>query len=105
MEQSKGHRGNNVLTVLMQAKGISLQQAADEVGEHSAKLMKDLEDAKKRLPSWGARVDADVARYIHALEDWVIGNLEWSFESARYFGPSRDEVKKTRVVLLSPSCC
>jgi hypothetical protein len=105
MEQSKGLRGNNVLTVLMQAKGISLQQAADEVGEHSAKLMKDLEDAKKRLPSWGARVDTDVARYIRALEDWVIGNLEWSFETARYFGPTHDEVKKTRVVLLRPGHC
>ena len=105
MEQSKGHRGNNILTVLMQAKGISLQQAADEVGEHSTKLMKDLEDAKKRLPSWGACVDADVARYVRALEDWVIGNLEWSFETVRYFGPTHDEVKKTRVVFLRPSDC
>jgi hypothetical protein len=105
MEQSKGHHGNNVLTVLMQAKRISLQQAADEVGEHFAKLMKDLEDAKKRLPGWGARVDADVARYIGALEDWVIGNLEWSFETARYFGPTHNEVKKTRVVSLRSRRC
>lgn len=100
MEQSKGHRGNNILTVLMGAKGISLQQAANTVGEHSAKLMKDLNDAKKRLPSWGAPIDADVARYIRALEDWVIGNLEWSFKSPRYFGPTHDEVKKTRIVTL-----
>jgi len=100
MEQSKGHRGNNILTVLMEAKGISVQQAADVVGERSVKLMKDLNDSKKRLPSWGARVDADVARYIGALEDWIIGNLEWSFKSARYFGPTHDEVKKTRVVVL-----
>ena len=100
MEQSKGHRGNNILTVLMEAKQISLQQAADTVGEHSAKLMKDLNDAKERLPSWGARVDADVARYIRALEDWVIGNLEWSFKTVRYFGPTHDEVKKTRIVIL-----
>lgn len=100
MEQSKGHRGNNILTVLMKAKGISLQQAANVVGEHSAKLMKDLEDAKKCLPSWGTRVDTDVARYIRALEDWVIGNLEWSFKTVRYFGPTHDEIKKTRVVAL-----
>lgn len=84
----------------MEAKSISLQQAANTVGEHSAELMRDLNDAKKRLPSWGARVDADVARYIGALEDWVIGNLEWSFKTVRYFGPSHDEVKKTRVVAL-----
>ena len=89
----------------MREKGISLQQAADEVGERSAKLMKDLEDAKNRLPSWGVRVDADVARYICALEDWVIGNLEWSFETVRYFGPTHDEVRKTRVIFLSPSHC
>jgi hypothetical protein len=100
MEQSKGHRGNNILTVLMKAKGVSLQQAANIVGEHSKTLTKDLEEAKQRLPSWGARVDADVAHYIRALEDWVIGNLEWSFKTARYFGPTHDEVKKTRVVAL-----
>src|SRR5579872_2824274 len=100
MEQSKGHRGNNILTVLMKAKGIPLQHAANIVGEHSAKLMKNLEDAKKHLPSWGAHVDADVARYIGALEDWVIGNLEWSFKTVRYFGPTHDEVKKSRVVAL-----
>jgi len=100
MEQSKGHRGNNILTVLMKAKGISLQQAANIVGEHSAKLMKDLEHARERLPSWGARVDADVTRYIRALEDWVIGNLEWSFKTVRYFGPTHEQVKKTRVVSL-----
>lgn len=100
MEQCKGHRGNNILTVLMKAKGITLQQAANTVGEHSSKLMKDLEDAKERLPGWGARVDAETARYIRALEDWVIGNLEWSFRTVRYFGPTYDEVKKTRVVAL-----
>lgn len=100
MEQSKGHRGNNILTVLMKAKQISLQQAANTVGKHSVKLMKDLNEAKKRLPSWGARVDSDVARYICALEDWVIGNLEWSFKTVRYFGPTHDEVKKTRTVAL-----
>ena len=105
MEQSKGHRGNNILTVLMGAKGISLQQAANTVGEHSAKLMKDLNDAKKRLPSWGAPVDADVARYIRALEDWVIGNLEWSFKTVRYFGPTHEEVKKTRIVALRSRHC
>lgn len=100
MEQSKGHRGNNILTVLMEAKGISLQDAVNTVGEHSVKLMKDLNDAKKRLPSWGAQLDADVASYIRALEDWVIGNLEWSFKTDRYFGPTHNEVKKTRIVAL-----
>jgi hypothetical protein len=100
VEQSKGHRGNNILTVLMNAEGISLQQAANTVGDHFAKLMKDLEDAKKRLPSWGVPVDADVARYVRALEDWIIGNLEWSFKTVRYFGSAHEEVKKTRVVAL-----
>jgi len=84
----------------MEAKGISLQEAANTVGKHSAELVKDLNDAKMCLPSWGVRVDADVARYIGALEDWVIGNLEWSFKTVRYFGPGHDEVKKTRVVAL-----
>ena len=58
---------------------------------------------KKRLPAWGPHVDAGVAAYVTAMEYWVVGNLEWSFETQRYFGPGHAEIKRTRVVRLRPA--
>lgn len=87
MEQAKGHTGNNIVTVLMQEKNIDIQAASDYVGVYFAELMTRFVTDKKRLPSWGASVDANVALYVSAMEHWVSGNLQvciWllSFESA-----------------------
>ena len=35
------------------------------------------------------------------MECWVIGNIEWSFATNRYFGENGSEVKATLVVDLS----
>ena len=37
-----------------------------------------------------------------AMEHWVIGNLEWSFETNRYFGAEHARVKESLVVVLLP---
>ena len=95
-----GHTGNNIITVLMTHKGLGLQEAANYIGEHWKTLVKTYLDAKKSLPSWGAKIDHEVAQYTMALESWVIGNLNWSFESLRYFGSTRHEVRRTLVVRL-----
>ena len=102
MEQSKGIGGNNIVTVLMQEKKIDVQAASDLVGEHFQQLITQFTENKPKLPSWGPEVDASVAAYVNALEHWIIGNLVWSFETIRYFGPHYQEVKRTRVVKLRP---
>jgi len=103
MEQAKGHSGNNILTVLCHEKNIDIQAAADEVGVYFGQLMDRFMVDKARLPSFGSALDASVARYVDALGDWVVGNLEWSFDTARYFGAEHAEIKKTLVVTLRPS--
>ncbi|EIW84218.1 terpenoid synthase [Coniophora puteana RWD-64-598 SS2] len=100
MEQAKGHTGNNVVTVLMQEHGIDLQAAADRVGEVFGQLMEHYTSGSRSLPTWGGKVDADAARFLEAAGQWVVGNLEWSFETPRYFGPDHDEVRDTHRVLL-----
>ncbi|OBZ72733.1 Linoleate 10R-lipoxygenase COP4 [Grifola frondosa] len=102
MEQAKGIHGNNIVTVLMRQKNIDLQAASDLVGEHFGRLMTRFTEGKNRLPRWGGEVDAAVANYVTAMDHWIIGNLEWSFETQRYFGASHAYVKETRVVMLSP---
>lgn len=102
MEQSRGISGNNIVTVLMQEKNIDLQAASDIVGERFRELMDKFTENKKKLPSWGLSTDVSVAAYVQAMEHWIIGNLEWSFETTRYFGPHYRDVKRTRVVNLRP---
>ncbi|KAE9408444.1 terpenoid synthase [Gymnopus androsaceus JB14] len=83
MEQCRGISGNNVVTVLMADRNIDIQTASDTVGTYFEELMDRYLDARKRLPSWG--------------------NLDWSFETQRYFGSRFMEVKESRIVHLTPS--
>jgi hypothetical protein len=102
MEQAKGHTGNNIVTVLMKAQGCDLQTASDSIGARYAELMERYLADRERLPPFGPQLDADVRRYVRAMENWPIGNLEWSFETNRYFGPFHDEIRRTRLVVLAP---
>lgn len=61
MEQAMGHTTNNVLTVLMREKGMTLQEAADYVGYHFKELVDKFESGKSRLPSFGTYLDEIVA--------------------------------------------
>ncbi|KAF9060477.1 isoprenoid synthase domain-containing protein [Rhodocollybia butyracea] len=102
MEQSKGISGNNIVTVLMKAKNIDLQAACDHVGTYFNELMDRYVDARARMPSWGPEIDASVAQYLDATAHWIRGNVDWSFESQRYFGSRTLEVRDTRIVHLTP---
>ncbi|KAG7085298.1 Sesquiterpene synthase 10 [Marasmius oreades] len=105
MEQAKGIGGNNIITVLMKHKNMSLQSACDYVGLYCEELVNRYLSAKARLPSWGSsKLDGDVARYAEACGHWVKGNLDWSFETIRYFGTAPYEVKRTRLVTLRRPC-
>ncbi|KAH9910892.1 terpenoid synthase [Fomitopsis serialis] len=101
-EQAMGHAGSNFLTVLMKSKHCDLQTSADHLGAHFKQLMDDFQVDKTRLPSWGPQTDAVVTRFVVAMEIWVVGNCEWSFETPRYFGAQREQVKRTRDVELYP---
>ena len=103
MEQARGIGGNNIVSVLMQEKKIGLQAASDRIGQHFETLMSRFVETKAQLPSFGsAAVDDAVSKYVAAMEHWVIGNLEWSFETNRYFGAEHARVKESLVVVLLP---
>ncbi|EAU85540.1 hypothetical protein CC1G_06441 [Coprinopsis cinerea okayama7 len=102
MEQAKGHTGNNVVTVLMKEKDLSLQEASDYIGRECEKQMRDYLEAKSQLLQ-STDLPQEAVRYIEALGYWMVGNLVWSFESQRYFGAQHERVKATHVVHLRPS--
>ncbi|KAI5116915.1 hypothetical protein M0805_002120 [Coniferiporia weirii] len=101
MEQSrKGHSCANVVTVIMKEKGFTLQQAVDYAGAEFQALLGQFATDKEALPSFGAAVDADLRNYIFGLENWIVGNLMFSFDTPRYLGEERKEVEKTLIVKL-----
>ncbi|TFY71414.1 hypothetical protein EVG20_g1594 [Dentipellis fragilis] len=102
MEQAKGLAGNNFLTVLMETQNMTIQEASDYTGRQYQKLMDGFVADKAQLRSFGADVDKNVMTYIESMQHWPIGNLVWSFETPRYFGAAREQILKTRVVVLKP---
>ena len=98
MEQAKGLAGNNIVTVFMESMNLPLQQSVNLVGRKFEELISEFMVDKSRLRSFGSSVDKDVQKYIFSLENAVVGNLIWSFESKRYFGTRRHEIQRTLVV-------
>ena len=84
----------------MKHKGYTLQQAADHVGEVFTGLVGRLVQARQNFPRFGQEIDSAVSKYIDAVEVWVVGFIDWSFVTDRYFGQMGEEVKKTRIVKL-----
>ncbi|EEB98168.1 hypothetical protein MPER_02372, partial [Moniliophthora perniciosa FA553] len=76
MEQAKGIGGNNIVTVLMKNKGMSLQAASDYVGNYCQALVDRYLSAVESLPSYGsADLDEAVARICRGLGvPWMSGN-------------------------------
>ena len=102
MEQAReGHSCSNIVTVIMKEKRLSLQDTVDFAGAEFAALLHSFAADKRRLPSFGTQTDKDVARFIDALETWIVGNIRWSFSTMRYFGRDHEEVQRTLVVKLA----
>jgi hypothetical protein len=104
MEQAQGQGGTNVLSVLMFHKKMDLQAASDYVGVLFDQAMDLFVTSKALLPSWGPLVDPGVVALVEGLGQYIVANIEFSFETERYFGSERQEVRRTRVVTVqSPS--
>ncbi|KAH9917528.1 isoprenoid synthase domain-containing protein [Amylocystis lapponica] len=102
VEQSRGDE-HNMIAVLVREYGYTLQQAVDFVGNLCVGTIERFEKERLAVPSWGAEIDRDVAAYIEGLQNWIVGSLNWSFESMRYFGARNAEIRRELVVKLTPA--
>jgi hypothetical protein len=91
-----------MICVVMLEQQLDLQSAVDFVGELCKQSIDRFNKDRKLIPSWGDKIDKDIAVYVRGLADWIVGSLHWSFDSTRYFQNSGREIKKTRVVNLLP---
>ncbi|EAU88892.1 hypothetical protein CC1G_12294 [Coprinopsis cinerea okayama7 len=99
VEQSKGDT-HNMIIILMEHHGHTLQSAVDYVGSLCQQTINTFCENKQQLPSWGPEIDDMVAKYVQGLEDWIVGSLHWSFQTRRYFGDEGQEIKQHRLVKL-----
>jgi len=101
VEQSRGDT-HNMIVILMNYHGHTLQSAIDFVGELCRQTIDAFVENRKLLPSWGPNIDNMVDGYVQGLQDWITGSLHWSFMTKRYFQERGAEVKRTRFVKLLP---
>ncbi|KAH8806499.1 terpenoid synthase [Flagelloscypha sp. PMI_526] len=98
MEVEKGHIGGNVISVLRRTKAFDLQQASDFVGLYCDGLVDTFCKKRESISSFEPTVERDIQLYIDALSCWMRGNLDWCFESERYFGTEVKRVSQDRLV-------
>lgn len=99
VEQARGD-SHNMITVVMRRDKLNLQEAVDSVGALCNASIDRFEQDRHRLPSWGPAIDCAVATYVQGLQDWMVGALHWSFDTARYLGDDGAAIKKHRIVTL-----
>lgn len=96
-EIRSGEGTHNLVFVVQHAFELSLQGAVDQVAEmHDAEVRLFLE-LERQLPTFGADLDAEIARYVGALRARIRGNLDWTLRSARYHAGSLEEVMTSTV--------
>lgn len=86
----------------MRERRLDLQGAMDHLGQRYHRLRDAFFDHMHDIPSWSPEIDADVKEYLVEMGRWVTGNMYWSFESERYFGPHGLEIREHRNVILLP---
>jgi hypothetical protein len=79
---------HNLVIVLRQEYHLSVQEAVAQAARLFNARMREYVELERRLPSLGVESDARLQRYLAGLRCWVRGNMDWSYESARY-GKSR----------------
>jgi hypothetical protein len=72
VEQSRGDT-HNMIVILMQQQGHTLQSAVDFVGDLCEHSIKSFSSNREKIPSWGPEIDDMVRRYVQGLQDWIVG--------------------------------
>jgi len=101
-EQAAGHGGHNILTVVMNEKGVDLNGALEWLAEYNDTVLSRFQAQYRMLPSWGPDLDPTVKTFVERLAFFIRGHDSWSFESERYFGPKGPEIQKLREVTMFP---
>ncbi|KAF4961243.1 hypothetical protein FGADI_480 [Fusarium gaditjirri] len=87
---------------LLKAKGLSTQQAINEVGVMINDCYKRYYRALSELPCFGEEADRALLGFLEVEKNHALGSLLWSYKTGRYFKSKEDgaRVRKTRELLI-----
>ncbi|KAJ4161909.1 hypothetical protein NW765_009996 [Fusarium oxysporum] len=87
---------------LLKAKGLSTQQAINEVGVMINDCYRRYYRALSELPCFGEEADRALLGYLEVEKNHALGSLLWSYKTGRYFKSKEDgaRVRKTRELLI-----
>jgi len=81
--QSRDDADHNLVTVVMNEKGLSLQETYDWIGRYHDDVADEFLRLYKDLPSFpdeSEQVNREIREYVYGLGNWVRTNERWSFE-------------------------
>lgn len=91
---------DNLVTVLMSQKQITLQAAMDQA---VAAMRACMQSFVTLAGSGGAAAAGrNEQRYVQGLRDWIVGWAHWIYETNRYFLENAEDVKAFGWVFLLP---
>ena len=91
-----------MFSFLQRTRGMSMQEAADYSGVIWLGLLDKFREGQQEIRSFGPEVDKMVKTYFRGIENWIVGNIHWSYDCHRYFGVRGQEVKATKTAKLGP---
>ncbi|KAH8844670.1 hypothetical protein MCOR27_011710 [Pyricularia oryzae] len=92
----------NLINILRFSKGLTLQEAVDEMGRMITERYRIWYRALADMPSWGHKLDAEVLRYLDGCRRVALGSLIWSFHTGRYFKDAEGELVREEQKLWIP---
>ncbi|MBD2773803.1 terpene synthase family protein [Iningainema tapete] len=82
-EMASGHITNIVL-VLCNQQQISLEEAMKQIVQMHDQEVQALISLEASIPSFGEEVDAELAKYISGMHNWIRGHIDWCSHTARF---------------------
>jgi hypothetical protein len=101
-EQARGDDKHNIVSIVMDQQQIDVQSAIYWTAGYHRSLVREFMEMYQRIPRLGDPADLDILTHVDSLGNWVRANIQWSFESERYFGNRGAEIVKTRTFPLLP---
>jgi hypothetical protein len=88
----------NIVQVIQDSNGLSLQEAFDEVGVMVNERLQQLAVLEKGLGDRENEHVDQIRRYFQGVKQVIKGCLWWSFHTKRYFGDAAETVRKTGII-------
>jgi hypothetical protein len=63
-----------MVPIVMFYQSLSLQGAINFVGDLCKSSVERFEANRSSLPSWGPKIDREVAIYVDGLQNWIVGS-------------------------------